>query len=88
MVDKKPKVVKENKPKVKESKTDTFKRIAERRVRSVLKSLRLLGNCSNRNNYEYSQEQINKIFVKISETLIDTENLFTKSKKEVESFKL
>ena len=84
----KPKVVKENKPKVKESKAEAFKRIVEPRVRKVLKALRLVGNCSNRGNYEYNSEQIEKIFIRISESLIDTEKLFTKSKKEQELFVL
>jgi len=86
MVDKKPKAVKENKPKVKESKSESFIRIAKPRVKSVLKSLRILGNCSNRNNYEYTQEQINSMSIKLSEALENTITEFHKSKKEIESF--
>ncbi len=90
MVDKKPKVAKVEKPKaiVKETKAETFKRLAETRTKSVLKSLRILGNCSNRANYEYSQEQIEKIDLAITNALVDTMSKFTKSKKEVETFNL
>ena len=70
----------------KESKVDTFIRIAEPRVKSVLRSLRILGNCSNRNNYEYSSEQVDSMFEKITQMLMDIESKFTKSKSEQESF--
>lgn len=70
----------------KESKTDTFIRIAEPRVKSVLRSLRILGNCSNRNNYEYTSEQVNSMFESITQALMDTEAKYTKSKSEQESF--
>lgn len=70
----------------KESKVDTFIRIAEPRVKSVLRSLRILGNCSNRNNYEYNSEQVNSMFESITQALLDTENKFSKSKTEQESF--
>lgn len=87
MVDKKkvnlPKpIVKKNK----ESKTDSFIRIAKPRVQSVLKALRILGNCSNRNNYGYSTEQTDKIFETIQEALNNTVAKFTASKKEQEAF--
>ena len=70
----------------KESKVDTFIRIAEPRVKSVLRSLRILGNCSNRNNYEYTSEQVNSMFESITQALMDTEAKYTKSKSEQESF--
>ena len=80
------KVVKDVK-KVKESKTDYFIRIAEPRVMNVLKTLRVLGNCANRNSYEYSKEQTDKIFEKFHLALEILQNKFTASKKEQESFK-
>jgi len=87
MVDKnKPKVVKENKPKVKESKSEAFIRIAKPRVKSILKALRILGNCANRNNYEYTQEQIESISLALSNSLDETINKFTLSKEQQESF--
>lgn len=79
----KPKV---NKPKVKESKAETFIRIAKPRVKSVLKALRILGNCSNRNNYEYTSEQIESIELALTDSLNETIAKFTPSKQELESF--
>lgn len=69
----------------KESKSDLFVRLATQRVKKILKGYRILGNCSSK-NYEYNQEQINKI----SETLHQALDLviakFTPSKAEVETF--
>ena len=38
-----------------------FERLAEKRVNEVLKKLRLVGNLSNKNNYEYTDRHIKKI---------------------------
>lgn len=46
----------------KESPHERFKRLASKRTNEVLKKLRILGNCSNRNLYTYSDEDVDKIF--------------------------
>lgn len=46
-------------------KRDRFIRIAERRVNKVIDSLDQLGKCSNRRNYEYSEEEARRIFREI-----------------------
>lgn len=63
-------------------KVDRFVRIAEKRTQRVLESLRLLGQCSNKRSYEYTDEQVNKIFREIRHCLRETEQSFrgTKSK--------
>ena len=48
----------ENKDRMKE---ESFKRLAEKRVNTAIVSLRKISNLSNRNNYSYTQDQINKI---------------------------
>lgn len=70
----------------KESKAETFIRIAEPRVKSVLRSLRILGNCSNRNNYEYTSDQVDSMFKTIQEALNEQEAKYSKSKSEQEAF--
>ena len=45
-----------------ESKKDRFQRLAEKRTNDVLERLRILGNCSNKGQYEYTQDDIQKIF--------------------------
>lgn len=46
-------------------KRERFKRLAAQRTNSVLKRLKVLGNCANRSAYKYSEEEINKIFSEI-----------------------
>ena len=85
----KPKVIGGKKPtKVKESKSETFKRIVVPRVKAILSKIRIFGNCANRNNYEYSQEQIEKISLTLTNALMDTLAKFEKSKVEQETFEL
>lgn len=45
-----------------ETKKQRFQRLAEKRTNDVLERLRILGNCANRGQYEYSAEEIRKIF--------------------------
>ena len=71
---------------VKEGKSEIFIRLATPRVEKILKALRILGNCSNRGNYAYSQEQVDEMFNVITTSVRETFQLFTKSKKEQESF--
>ena len=60
----------------KESKSDRFKRVAERRTKSVLRDLRVLGNCGNRGNYSYTPEQVRKIFSEVEQALRETKGKF------------
>jgi len=45
-----------------ESKKEKFKRLADYRTNEILKKIKVLGNCSNKSAYEYTEEDINKIF--------------------------
>ena len=45
-----------------EAKDARFKRLAEKRVNVLLDRLRLLGQLSDKRNYDYSDEQVDKIF--------------------------
>jgi len=45
-----------------ETRKERFKRLAIARTKAVLDKLRLLGNLSNRANYDYSEEEVRKIF--------------------------
>lgn len=59
-------------------KHENFKRLAEKRTNNILKYLRLLGNLSNTHNYEYSKEEITKIFSVIDNEMKRIKNLFKK----------
>ena len=58
------------------NKRDRFKRLAEQRTNIVLHRLKVLGNCSNRSAYEYSEEEIAKIFFTIEQTVKQTKAKF------------
>ena len=45
----------------KESKRQRFERIAQRRVTEALHRLRLVGNLSNRANYDYSEDHVKQM---------------------------
>jgi len=43
------------------TKRGNFVRLAEARVTKALKSIKVIGNLSNRTNYEYTEQDVNKI---------------------------
>lgn len=63
----------------KESRLNRFKRVAERRTEMVLRDIRILGNCSNKSSYQYSDEDVSKIFKAIEEQLRTTKARFRRS---------
>lgn len=63
------------------TKADTFTRIAEKRTERVLDSLRLLGQCSNRRSYEYTDEQVAKIFKEIRSAVRRAQESFRSTNK-------
>ncbi len=46
----------------KETKRERFVRLAEARTNKILDMIKLLGNCSSKSNYEYTDEDVRKIF--------------------------
>ncbi len=52
-----------------ETRSERFKRLATARTTAVLDKLRLLGNLSTKANYDYSEEEVNKIFSAIDSQL-------------------
>lgn len=59
-----------------ETKRDRFVRVAEARTNKVLQMMRLLGNCATPSNYEYSKEDVRKIFDALEKELKNTKNRF------------
>lgn len=70
-----------------DQKAERFKRIAENRTNRIIEGLRLLGNCSNRSNYSYTEEDIQKIFSALEYELKETKKKF-KDNKPVQKFEL
>lgn len=59
-----------------ESKRDAFLRLAEARTAAVLERLRVLGNCANPYAYEYTPDDVKKIFAAIDQELRVTKAKF------------
>ena len=70
-----------------ESKKERFKRIAENRTNKIINMIDLLGNCANKNNYEYTDEDIKNIFNAIESSLKMSKMKFVE-KREKGKFKL
>ena len=71
-----------------ETKRERFVRIAEARTNKILEMMRLLGNCSSKGNYEYSEEDIKKIFGALERELKNTKNKFLGLDEKEERFTL
>ncbi len=66
-----------------------FVELAENRVSRVIKDLRLIGNLSNKSNYDYSEEDVEKIINTLRNEVDKTKKRFesvTSKKKDL--FKL
>lgn len=65
---------------------ERFKRLATLRTNEVLKRLKILGNCANRQSYEYSEKDIESIFSTIERRVREVKMKFHFTKEE--KFKL
>jgi len=66
----------------KETKNKRFKRIATKRTNEILEKVRILGNCSNRSSYEFTEEEVSKIFTEIERLLKLTKAKFLAEKRD------
>ncbi len=61
-----------------ETKRDKFVRLAEARTNKIIDMLQLLGNCSNSNAYDYTQQEVDKIFNAIEAEIREAKKKFNK----------
>lgn len=71
----------ENPPR-RETRAEAFKRLASQRTNAVLEKLRVLGNCANRHLYEYSEEDVRKMFKAIEDEVKRTKSKFIGTRKD------
>ncbi len=64
-----------------ETRAERFKRVAQRRTNRILEQIRILGNCSNKSAYLYTEEDIQKIFSTIEKELRAVKGRFSNRKK-------
>lgn len=70
-----------------ETKREKFVRLTENRMNNVLKGIQLLGNMSNANNYEFTQEDLNKIIKTLKTAVADLEHTYNSANR-TRKFKL
>ncbi len=69
-------------------KRERFVKIAERRVNQILENLNNLGKCSNKSNYEYTDDEVRRIFREIDRKLREVKLQFQGKTETRSKFKL
>jgi len=64
-----------------ETRSERFRRVATRRTNNILRQIQVLGNCSNKSSYSYTEEDIKKIFSVIERELRAVRAEFANRKK-------
>lgn len=70
-----------------ETKAQAFVRLGNPRVNAVLEKLRILGNLSSRSQYDYTPEQVDRVFARIRDEVDAVEQKF-RGKQDKEEFSL
>jgi mitochondrial fission protein ELM1 len=71
-----------------ETKKAAFKRLAQKRTNNLIKSIRLVGNLSNTNNYSYTEEEFKHIFNTVEQELKLAKSKFLVSLSRRKKFKI
>lgn len=74
--------------KSKETKREKFIRVAESRTNKILSMIRLLGNCSSKATYDYTEQDIKKIFSAIEIEIRNAKEKFAGHPEQTTRFKL
>lgn len=70
------------------TKRERFEKVAVARVNKIIKDLQLLGNCSNKNNYEYSEKDVKKIITAVESEVKKMKAKFLGRSSDKEKFSL
>lgn len=74
--------------KISENKSEKFRRLAENRTNIIIQKIQLLGNLSNKAVYDYSDEEVKKMFAAIDASLNEVKERYkTAQKAENKKFK-
>ena len=71
---------------VEETKSEKFKRLSAFRIQKASKYISAIGNLSNKSSYEYSSEDIEKIFSYLQKQLDDAKAKFAVNGKDTNEF--
>jgi len=59
-----------------QNKRDNFERLAEKRMTEAIKKIRLIGNLSNKNNYDYTDEHVKEMISALENEIVLLKNKF------------
>ena len=68
-------------------KRERFVKVAAARVTKTLEMLRLLKNCSNRANYDYTEQDVDQMFAEIDKVLCEAREAYDKGLSKNKSYK-
>lgn len=71
-----------------ETKREKFVRIVEARTNKIISMVRLLGNCANKANYDYTEADAQKIFTALEKEVKLAKMRFSGADEGEETFKL
>lgn len=71
-----------------ETKRERFVRIVEARTNKIIGMVRLLGNCANKANYDYTDADVQKIFTALEKEVKLAKIKFSNTEESEEIFKL
>ena len=71
-----------------ETKREKFVRIVEARTNKIISMVRLLGNCANKANYDYTEADVQKIFTALEKEVKLAKMKFSGADEGEETFKL
>lgn len=57
---------------------ERFEKVASNRVQKVIDFLGLIGNCANKNNYEYSEKDVELMFKEINRAVKEARVMYEK----------
>ena len=60
-----------------DNRKENFKRLAANRTNELLKRIKILGNCANRSHYDYTEEEVSKIFLEVERKLREAKAKFS-----------
>jgi hypothetical protein len=59
-------------------KRQRFKKVASNRVQKIIGLINLLGNCANKNNYDYTDRDVELMFREINRAIRESKALYEK----------
>lgn len=60
-----------------DNRRENFKRLAAKRTNELLRRVKILGNCGNRSHYDYTEEEVIKIFSEVEKKVREAKAKFS-----------